>query len=67
MNDMISEIEMAERLTDFQRIHTLNTNRYGVVGKIGGRVLRSDIPASLSRRRERSLLRIALTGQSFQI
>ena len=33
MNDMISDTEMAERLTDFQRVRTLNTNRYGIVGK----------------------------------
>ena len=33
MNDMISKTEMAERLTDFQWVCTLNTNRYGVVGK----------------------------------
>ncbi len=32
MNDMISETEMRERLTEFQRILTSNSKRYGGIG-----------------------------------
>ena len=32
MNDMISETEMRERLTEFQRILTSTSKRYGGIG-----------------------------------
>ena len=32
MNDMISKTEMSETLTEFQKVHTLCPERYGLVG-----------------------------------
>jgi hypothetical protein len=33
MSDMISKTEMAESLTDFQRVHTMNSKRYEVISR----------------------------------
>ncbi len=33
MNDMISKTEMAESLTQFQKVHTSNSGTLGLVGR----------------------------------